>query len=302
MNSILPNTLPATTPSGHDTPDAGHWPAHLHLHLAKTARGTRLMRKQQGGPLYVQRPFYPEGIDLAHVYLLHPPGGLVSGDTLRVQLHLREGAQVLVTTPGAGRVYRARHDKRSQQQHNELQVGTGSTLEWLPQESIIYPGAHAHLLTRVHLAQGSRFCGWEITALGLPASNEPLSNGSLLQLLEVLQQGHPLLRERLLLNDATRALASAAIGLRGATVSGVFVSGPYHAGQFPEWPLPALQDVKPGADRPALCSITRLGSFLVARYLGTCAQQARHLFTLYWQILRPLLLQRDACPPAIWMT
>lgn len=302
MNSILPDTLPAVASPESSTTDAGHWPAHLHLHFARTARGTRLLRKQQMGPLYVQRPFYPEGDELAHVYLLHPPGGLVSGDKLQVLLQLEQRAQALITTPGAGRVYRARADKRTQQQHNDLRLASGTSLEWLPQESIIYPGAHAHLQTAVELAVGAHFAGWEITAFGLPASNELLSSGSLLQQLSIVQQGRPLLRERLLLDDATRALATARIGLQGATVSGIFVSGPYSPEQSAEWPLPALQEIRAGTDRPALCGITRLGTFLVARYLGSCAHQARQLFTLYWQVLRPLLLQREACPPAIWMT
>lgn len=302
MNSILPLPPDTLTSAAPTASDAGHWPAHLHLQFARTLRGTRLTRKQHAGPLYVQRPFYPEGAELAHVYLLHPPGGLVSGDTLALRLQLENSAQVLATTPGAGRVYRARTDRRTQRQHNVLQLDAGTSLEWLPQESIIYPGAHAHLQTCVDMIEGARFSGWEITVLGLPASNEPLQDGSLLQQLEIRLQGRPVLRERLLLDDASRALATARIGLQGATVSGVFVSGPFSDAELRELALPELQKIKAEASRPALCGITRLGVFLVARYLGNCAQQARQLFTLYWQILRPLLLQRAACPPAIWIT
>ena len=36
-----------------------------------------------------------------HNVLVHPPGSLVGGDTLSIQLHARAGAHGLVTTPGA---------------------------------------------------------------------------------------------------------------------------------------------------------------------------------------------------------
>ncbi|MES2604410.1 MAG: urease accessory protein UreD [Pseudomonadota bacterium] len=260
------------------------------------------MRKKQEGPLYVQRPFYPEGPELAHVYLLHPPGGLVSGDTLHTTLKVGEQAQVLCTTPGAGRLYRARQDRRSQQQINTLELAADSTLEWLPQESIVFEGAHAKLHTTVDLADSARFIGWEITALGLPASNALLTSGSLIQRLEINRHQRPLLREQLVLNDQTRELAMAQIGLQAFTVSGLFVCGPFTKEQLQSLAFDSLQAVRAEAERPALCGITRLGQFIVGRYLGSCAQQARMLFTNYWQQLRPLLLNRPACAPAIWAT
>lgn len=281
---------------------AGEWAASLELQFERTARGTRLMRKQQLGPLYVQRPFYPEGPELAHVYLLHPPGGLVSGDTLHTTLKVGEHAQVLCTTPGAGRLYRARSDRRPQQQINTLVLAAASTLEWLPQESIVFEGAHAKLQTAVELAESARFIGWEITALGLPASNALLTTGSLVQRLEINRQQRPLLREQLVLNDQTRELAMARIGLQQCTVSGLFVCGPFSKEQLQALALDSLQAVRADAERPALCGITRIGQFIVGRYLGSCAQQARLLFTNYWQQLRPLLLQRPASIPAIWAT
>ncbi len=293
--SLLKSSLPF--PDGE-----GEWAAQLTLQFARTARGTRLMRKQQYGPLYVQRPFYPEGPELAHVYLLHPPGGLVSGDNLHNTLQLAEQAQVLCTTPGAGRMYRARSDQRCQQMTNTLQLAAGTTLEWLPQESIVYEGAHAKLLTTVELAESARFIGWEITALGLPASNALLETGSLVQRLQVNIAQRPMLREQLVLNDATRELAKAQIGLQQHCVSGLFVCGPFTKEQMSALPLEALQAVLADKGRPALCGVTRLGQFLVGRYLGSCAQQARMMFTNYWQQLRPALLQRPACAPAIWST
>jgi urease accessory protein len=58
------------------------WQASLNLSFANRFNKTLLVQRKHSGPLTVQRPFYPEG-DVCHVYLLHPPGGIVGGDELR---------------------------------------------------------------------------------------------------------------------------------------------------------------------------------------------------------------------------
>ncbi|MES2623838.1 MAG: urease accessory protein UreD [Pseudomonadota bacterium] len=297
MNSIV---HPATNPALVVSPGSC-WHASLELEFAKTARGCRLTHNRHVGPLYVQRPFYPEGIDLAHVYLLHPPGGIVSGDRLQISVQLNEGTKVLCTTPGAGRLYRARSDLRLQEQHNILTLGSGSSLEWLPQETIVFPGAHAQLTTRVNLAKDASFIGWEITSLGLPVSNIEFTSGSLHQRLEILLDGLPLLIENIIVDSRTLSLYHSACGMRSLPVSGIFVAGPFAAGQSNTFTAEVLHSLASVVE-PALCGITKVGNFLVGRYLGKCSEEARRCFRSYWRALRPHLLQREAYAPNIWTT
>ena len=69
---------------GADTERHEGWQATLSLGFARVGVRTVLARRRQRGPLAVQRPFHPEG-DVCHVYLLHPPGGVVGGDTLDIR-------------------------------------------------------------------------------------------------------------------------------------------------------------------------------------------------------------------------
>src|SRR5689334_13378367 len=101
------------------------WEASLDLEFAARGARTILARRASVGPLVVQRPFYPEG-GVAHVYLVHPPGGVVGGDQLRLRVVAEEGAHALLTTPAATKFYRS--DGRVARQRQEI-VADGATVE-----------------------------------------------------------------------------------------------------------------------------------------------------------------------------
>ncbi len=315
-------------------PKPSQWNAELALGLTLTQRGTVLKSCRHQGPLYVQKPFYPEGRELAHLYLLHPPGGMVSGDTLQIRADLTENAKALITTPGAGRVYRAREDRALQHQIIRFDLTENSSLEWLPLESIIYPGAMTQLDTHVHLSAGAKFIGWEVTSLGLPASGEDfdaLGFGQLKQCLQIYKEGRLCLRERFVLDasvssaegngassdsffsDGTEAgpsMKSALSGLRDCPVNGVMIAGPFERDNAQgsdqstdqESLMDALREICEGMEQPALAAATLNDEFLIVRYLGHCSEQGRKLFTQCWQQIRPELLERKACEPRIWAT
>lgn len=291
---------------------ASHWHATLALTFAQTRRGCRLIHSAHQGPLYVQKPFYPEGADLAHVYLLHPPGGLVSGDRLSINVELQPAARVLLTTPGAGRVYRARRDRTLQQQRTTLVLGDNAVMEYLPQETIVYPSASAQLDTIIEMAPGSQFIGWEICCLGLPASDLRFSDGEIRQRLSIYAGNKPLLIERFELGDHSRSLYESVVGMRGQPVTALMVAGPFvddtHTDARTESVTESLRAAiassfcTPGAHSASLCAVSSINGFIVARYLGGNADEAKRIFVIFWQILRPLLVGRGACVPRIWAT
>lgn|SRR5690554_1301073 len=110
--SFMPLKQGAVVDSGHRFDASRHWAASLTLGFCARADGdvsiTRMTTARHYGPLRVQRPFYPEGRDgCCHVYLLHPPGGVASGDSLNIDVNVGEGAHTLLTTPAANKLYRA---------------------------------------------------------------------------------------------------------------------------------------------------------------------------------------------------
>ncbi|UTF60378.1 urease accessory protein UreD [Gilvimarinus sp. DA14] len=279
------------------------WLASLTLRLAHRGGATRVTRAKHQGPLRVQRPFYPEG-QLAHVYLLHPPGGLVVGDQLTLDMATESGAQALVTTPSAGKVYSLkalRHSNKSitQEQTISLRVEPHSSLEWLPQETIIFNGANARLHTRVDAHKDSRFCLWDIVCLGRPACDETFNDGELLQTLEVSLEGLPILRER------NRVCGGDPImqqpwGLQGATAFGTMVAKV----SIPRDDIDQLLEhlAAEHSDQGASWGITQKQGLLIARYLGPSAAQCRIGFAAIWAAIRPTMIGREAVQPRIWNT
>jgi urease accessory protein len=290
-----------TTGISGSGPAAG-WKAALHLLLEPGTGRTRVRRNGGYGPLYLQKPFYPED-DLAHLYLLHPPGGFVGGDRLEIGISTRPGAAALVTTPAAGKFYRSTGGFVDVEQR--LGVAPGSSLEWLPQESIFFSGALARISTAVQVSPSGRFIGWEISTLGRPASGDHFSAGQVTSGFSVRRTatgddrpGIPLLIEQ---NrwSAGDPLLTAAWGLAGYPVSGLLVA------------LPADQDVlqrvrgnvvalKPEAE--GIGALTLVDEILVARVLAVHNEVARRWLEQVWALVRPCVLGRPACPPRIWRT
>lgn len=276
--------------TGQDTAHPG-WRAQIALGFAERAGRTVLASRNHRGPLAVQCPFYPEGAP-CHVYLLHPPGGVVGGDRLDIAVEVAAGAHALVTTPGAAKFYRSAGPRAMQTQ--TLRVAAGGTLEWLPQENILFPGAHATLATRVELAPGARFIGWEVHSLGRPAIGERFATGMADLSLEIRRDGVPLILDRLRLDQGSGLEGPA--GLRGFPVTGTLVA----TGAGPA-DLAAVR-ARCAVDPPTLWGTTLLGDLLVARCLAPGTEPIRRLFHAIWIILRPRLLGCPACLPRIWAT
>ncbi len=277
----------------------GRWFGSLELSFEKMGAQTVLTRSRHVGPLRVQRPFLePDGA--CQVYVLNPPGGAVGGDELRVYGRLGTGSRALLTAPGAAKFYRSAGPVAKARQ--SFEVGAGARLEWLPQETIVYDGAHADVATRIDLDESASFVGWELTCLGRPAAGEAFESGHWSQRFELWKAGHPLWLERCRLKGGDPAL-NAVWGFGGFTSFGSLALHPV--------PPEALQTLRDAArDQTSsdlrlaatLLEHDTLSNTLVARVLSRSATKARLLFTQLWQALRPLYFGSDAAPPRIWAT
>lgn len=277
------------TSATHLSTDADGWRADLRLRFAAGGERTHLVERSHLGPLLVQRPFYPEG-EVCHVYVVHPPGGVVGGDHLNLRVRAERGSHVLLTTPAAAKFYRS--DRAVAHQLQQIDVEE-ACLEWLPQESIFFSAAHVRSTTRVSLRGDSRFIGWEIACLGLPARAETFDGGGLRLGLELEVDGVSRVVDRLRIDGGSRACTSM-WGLGGHTAIGTLLAYPADT---------TMRDSAREATPSGCTSASSLvDGVLVCRALGAQGEPVRRALVNIWQRLRPALMHRQAVLPRIWST
>ncbi len=273
-----------------------HWLASINLNFARRSQGTIIEHVSHQGPLRIQRPFYPEGCECCHVYLLHPPGGLVAGDQLSINISADETAHALLTTPSAGKVYRSNKKQQQQRQLVKIQLRDQALIEWLPMETIVFNGATAVLDTRVWLESTSQVIGWDFLCFGRPACGEIFDKGYVKQNLEIWRENKPLLCDRSRFIGGEE-IFTASWGMRNQPVYGLF----YSTLLLDDDSLNELQN------RYATCTtgqvgITQRNGVLIARFIGQSAEDGKVIFSALWAVIRNKVLGRAACRPRIWNT
>jgi urease accessory protein len=261
------------------------WEARLGLDFELQDGRTVLAGKRFEGPLVVQKPLYPEGPEVCHAIVVHPPAGIAGGDELELNAGTGEGASTLLTTPGAGKWYRSAGAWARQR----LKFDVAGTMEWLPRETIVFDGALARLDCEIDLRGGGRYLGWEVMCLGRTGAGERFAKGEIRIDTKIARDGRLLWLERGRIEAGGRLMSSAA-GLAGRSVVGTLVATLERAD-------PALV-----AKCRQLAAVTCLPGLLVARYLGDSSEEAMEKFAQAWEILRPAVAGREAVRPRIWST
>ncbi len=274
------------------------WEGSLQLHYRRAGERT-LAHDRHHGPLRVLQRLYPEGPAVCQHVLVHPPGGIVGGDSLSLQLQLDAGSHALVTTPGATRFYRSSGAAALQQV--QACLADGARLEWLPLETIAYRGCLAQNCQRFELAAGAQMFGCDVLALGLPAAGQCYDHGSFLQ--QLVLPGAWLERGRIDGGDAL--LLDSPLGFGGARVLATlwFAAGAALERALAEAMIDAARAAIAGGPLAARAGVTRQHErVLVLRALADRVEPAMQLLHAVWAAWRPLAWGLAAQPPRVWRT
>ena len=272
------------------------WRADLKLDYTLESQRT-VARYLHQGPLRILQSLYPEGDQICHNVLVHPPGGLVGGDTLDIQVNVAEGAHALVSTPSATRFYKSGGQAALQQVTATL--APSSRLEWLPLEAIAYNDCEATNRAIFNLAPTAELMAWDVTALGLPSSDMAFTKGHFQQHLEIpgvwLERGN-------LRGDDTRWLNSP-LGLAGqkCLASLVFASGNNIEPQRAAQALEAAREVLEAHPLRLQAGITCAHpQVIVLRVMSPLVEPSMDLLKQVWAVWRHTLWALPSTPPRIW--
>ncbi len=274
------------------------WHATLNLHYTRQDQRT-VAHYHHEGPLRVLQSLYPEGDAVCHNVLVHPPGGLVGGDTLAIKIEVQADAHGLVTTPGATRFYKSATEPAVQSVHARL--APDARLEWLPLEALAYNQCRAENKAVFELAPGAELMGWDITALGLPEAGQPFVEGTFSQHIEV----PGVWREQGRIDAADLRLMDGPLGLAGQRCMATlfFVAGQPIERQRREQALEVVRSLIDGhALRATAGATSPHPQVLVLRVLAPLVEPALDLLKQARAAWRQQLWALEAVPPRVWAT
>jgi urease accessory protein len=272
------------------------WHAQLDLHYQQEA--TRcIARHLHKGPLRILQSLYPEGDAICHNVLVHPPGGLVGGDTLDIQVRVDSGAHGLITTPGATRFYRSAGQPALQ--NTQVRLAPDARLEWLPSEAICYNQCLAENRLRFELAPGAEMLGWDVTAFGLPQAQQPFEHGRFCQHLEL----PGVWLERGTIDASDTRLLNSPLGLAGhkCMASLFFLAGSRldNARRAAALDI-ARQVIDSHSLRDSAGATSPDGQVVLVRTLAPLVEPAMELMKQIWAAWRAHFWQLPATKPRIW--
>jgi urease accessory protein len=190
------------------------------LAVAAEAGVTRRRRVAEQGSLRVRFPG-PAGRELEAV-VVNTAGGMAGGDRFAIDIAVEPGAQLLVGTVAAEKIYRSNADATDVAV--KLDVAAGAAMRWLPQETILFDRARLDRRIDVDLADGASLVLAEAVIFGRSAMGESVEQGELIDRWRIRVGGRLVFAESVRLAGAiARKLAEPAAAAGGCAIATVLV-------------------------------------------------------------------------------
>lgn len=270
------------------------WKGFLSFTFVNDGKRTVVKDKQHYGPLVLQRPYYQE-LDRPSVLVIHPPGGIVGGDILELNVKLKDGSKGLISTPAATKFYRSKG--RLAKQVQAIDMSDSCELEWLPQETLFFDQSVSENVLSFNLNNSNnKLIAWDIVGLGRPASGEGFDNGILAQSLELTIEGSLVFVDRLNVDGKTLLLRSRA-GLDGCMLSATAL---FYCNDIKV--MQKLKESLQVQDWSLQVGVSQMDCLIVLRVLGQELDLIKAVLYDAWKIARPFILGVPAIKPRIWNT
>lgn len=179
---------------------------HLDLRADLRADGAPYLSRQSfRAPVHLSKAHVESGALV--VQLVNPTAGFFDGDRLDLDVTAGRGCPVVLSTPGASRVHRARGQEAAVCRQR-LTVEEEAFLEWIPEPFIPQAGARYFQRTEIGLGRNAGLFFFEWIAPGRVARGEVFAYESLRWELDLRVDGELVARERFGLRPDDLSLAS----------------------------------------------------------------------------------------------
>jgi urease accessory protein len=184
------------------------------LYVERSAGQTAAIDIDETGPLRLRFPRIMAS-DALEAVLVNTGGGVVGGDSMKIEVETGEGAKVSFTSQAAEKIYRSTGPAASIEVR--LKAGAKSALHWVPQETILFDRARAARTIEADMAADATLTICEAVIFGRSAMGESVVSGTLRDKWHVRRDGKLIFADALTLDgNISETLKRPAIG-KGAT-------------------------------------------------------------------------------------
>jgi urease accessory protein len=214
---------------------------------------------------------------------------VAAGDCVRHAVALENGASVTLTTQAAERIYRSQ-DGDASQIGVSIRLGEGTSLAWLPQETILYASSNLMRRFEIDMDGSASLFMVEIIVFGRKEMGEAVRRGRYVDRWRIRRDGKLVFAESICFEgDLHAALKRAAIG-NGARVIGTLLHVSSTAGDRLRT---VRESLRAASSRIAASTWNGL---LCVRCLGTDLEGVRR------DVAGALCALRDKPMPRVWYT
>ena len=140
------------------------WAGTLSLSIDRRGDKSIAVRQHHAGALRILRPHYLDGSGQVCYVVINPGGAYLGGDRYLIEVDVAPGADLLLTTQSATKVYRTPGSRA--EQHTHVRLGAGARLELLPDPLIAYREASYRQVTTVDMDPSASFVMAEVLTPG----------------------------------------------------------------------------------------------------------------------------------------
>jgi urease accessory protein len=210
---------------------------YLRLECSARPDGTPFLSKQDFRvPVHIGKGHIDHGVMVLNI--ANPTAGFFDGDCVNIDVTVRSGARLCLSTPAASRVYPTRSGKPARVKQR-FTVRENARLEWNPEPFIPHAGACYHQSTSIHLETGASLLFLDWIAPGRTAMGEAFLYQNLRWELDLHLAGHLVARERYNLRPDNDSLEALRLRFPAAHYLSVVAAGDF-ADPWPDDALDAL--------------------------------------------------------------
>lgn len=247
--------------------------------IARRDSASVLTDLYQEGCLKARFPRRPPGTPVS-IVLLNCAGGVVPGDRLDQAVTLEDGSDASVVSAGAERFYRGLRGEPPAYVRTMITLGAGASLEWLPQESILFDATALDRTVAIEMEEDARLLTVEALIFGRAAMGEVVHSIDVVDRLRIRRAGRLVWQDAVRLSgDADALMQRPAIGGGAGAVAGVLFAAPEAKAR-----LETLRKVVAPADYKA--GVTCRDGVLFARLLARDGAELRERIAAVLAVLR----------------